>query len=102
MIGISLKDAIKTFISITYKEKINIQYKSDHNRKRKNQVVLLMITDNNKNWHYLAVKSISRLFRGITSNNNGDFYCLNCLHSLRTDNALKKHERLRDNQEKSL
>ena len=56
-----------------------------------------MITDNNENWHYLAVKSISRLFRGITSNNNGDFYCLNCMHSFRTDNALKKHERLCDN-----
>ena len=35
-----------------------------------------------------------RLFRGITSNHDEDFYCLNCLHSFRTDNALKKHERL--------
>ena len=35
-----------------------------------------------------------KLFRGITENNYGDFYCLNCLHSFRTDNALKKHERL--------
>ena len=26
-----------------------------------------------ENWHYLAVKSISALFRGITSNNNGDY-----------------------------
>ena len=53
-----------------------------------------MITDNNENWHYLAVKSISRLFRGITSNHDGDFYCLNCRHSFRTDIALKKHKRL--------
>ena len=29
------------------------------------------------NWHYLAVKSLSALFRGITGNNNGDFYYLN-------------------------
>ena len=35
--------------------------------------------------------------RGIPSNNHGDFYCLNCLHSFRTHNALKKHERLREN-----
>ena len=35
-------------------------------------------------------KSLSKLFRGITSNNHGYFYCLNCLHSFRTDNALKK------------
>ena len=28
-----------------------------------------------------AIRSLSRLFRGITANNNGDFYCLGCLHS---------------------
>ena len=37
---------------------------------------------------------MSRLFKGITSNNHGDFYCLGCLHSFRTDNELKKHERM--------
>ena len=45
---------------------------------RKKQVILLMITDGKK-WHYLPVKRLSALLRGITSNNNGDFYCLNCL-----------------------
>ena len=35
-----------------------------------------------------------RLFRGITANNNEDFCCLNGLHSFRTENALKRHERL--------
>ena len=68
-----------------------------------------MITNGEK-WHYIALKSertddgfnrpirsLSRLFRGITSNHDGDFYCLNCLHSFRTDNALKRHERLCDN-----
>ena len=59
-----------------------------------------MITDDGKrsdgvkNWHQLAVKSISALFRGITSNNNGDYYCLNCFHSYRTNNILKKNETL--------
>ena len=61
-------------------------------------------------WHYVALKSVrttdgfnrpirslSRLFRGITANNNGDFYCLGFLHSFRTDNALKRYERLCDN-----
>ena len=33
------------------------------------------------------------MFRGITSNHDGDFYCLDFLHSFQTDNALKKHER---------
>ena len=43
------------------------------------------------------IRSLSRLFRGITSNHCGDFYFLNCLHPFRTDNALKKHEILCDN-----
>ena len=42
------------------------------------------------------IRSFSGLFRGITSSSR-DFYCLGCLHSFRTDNALKKHERLCDN-----
>ena len=63
--------------------------KSKHNHKRKNQVVLLVITDGKK-WHYTALKSeqtedgfirptksLSRLFKGITSNHMGDFFCLN-------------------------
>ena len=56
-----------------------------------------MITDRNNRWHYLAVKSLPALFRGITSSNNGDFYCLNCFHSYRTLNKLKKHERVCNN-----
>ena len=35
------------------------------------------------------VRSLSTLFNGLTSNHNRDFYCLNCLLSFRTDNALK-------------
>ena len=89
---------------------INLAYKSKYNRKRENQVVLLMITNGKQSdevdkWHYIALKvaddgfnrpirSLSRLFRGITSNNHGDFYSLSYLNSFRTDNALKKHERL--------
>ena len=52
-----------------------------------------MIT-NGKIWHYLAVKRLSGLRRGITSNHDGDFYCLNCFHSYRTKEKLKKHEKV--------
>ena len=69
------------------------QIKSKYNFKRENQVILLMITDGKK-WHYLAVKSLSSLFRAITSNPDGDFYCLNCFHLNSTKNELKKHERV--------
>ena len=62
-------------------KKIRPAYISKYNHKRDDQVILLMITDNNNNWHYLSVKSISRLLRGITSNHVGDFYRLKCFHS---------------------
>ena len=52
-----------------------------------------MITDG-KQWHYLAVKSLPALFRRITSNLIGHFYCLNCFHLYSTKNKCKKHERV--------
>ena len=69
-------------------KEIRHAYKSKYNLKRENQVTLLMITDWEK-WHYLAVKSLSALHRGIIGNNNGDFCCLNCFHSYTTKNKLK-------------
>ena len=48
-----------------------------------------MITDDGNRWHYLAVKILLSLLRGISSSNNGDVYCLNCFHSHRTLNKLK-------------
>ena len=37
------------------------------------------------------------LLRGITSNNHGDFYCLNCLHSYKTKEKLGKHKNVCNN-----
>ena len=80
---------------VPYKTKeIRQAYISEHNDKRNNQVSLLMINYGTSNWHYLAIKNLSGLLRGITSNHNGDFYCLNCLHSYRTKSKLKKHEKI--------
>ena len=50
-------------------------YISKYNYKRKKQIILLMISDDGNRWHYLAVKSLLALLRGITSNHHGDFYC---------------------------
>ena len=44
-------------------------------------------------WHYLVVKKLPILLRVITSKYNGDFYCLNCFHSFRTENKLKSYEK---------
>ena len=72
-------------------KEIRHAYKSKYNLKRENQVILLMITGCEK-WHYLAEKSLFALLRGITSNNNGDFYCLNCFRSYITKTRLEKHK----------
>ena len=42
------------------------------------------MTTDGKKWYYLAVKSVPALLRGITSNHDGNFYCLNCFHSYST------------------
>ena len=76
------------------KKEIRPAYISKYNHKCKNQGILLMITDDGKRWHYLVARSLSALLRGISSSNNGDFYCLNCFHSCPTLNKLKKHERV--------
>ena len=50
----------------------------------------IRLTDREK-WHYLSVKSLSALLKGITSDHKGDFYCLNYLHSYSRKNNLEKH-----------
>ena len=76
--------------------KIHLAYKSKHNLTCEKQVILLMITNGEK-WHYTAVKRLSGLLRGVTGNNNGDFNCLNCFHSYRTENKLEKHKKICEN-----
>ena len=79
-------------------EQIKQAYISKYNNKRDNEVILLMITDGKRSdgvekYHYLAVKKLSALLRGITSSHNGNFYCLNCLYSYRTKETLKNMKR---------
>ena len=77
-------------------KKINIAYKSKYNLTREKQVILLMISNGEK-WHYLTVKNLSGLLRGITSNHAGDFYCLNCFCAYSTKNKLEKHKKIYEN-----
>ena len=75
-------------------KQIKQAYISKYNNELDNRVNLSMICDGTSNWHYLAVISISGLLRGITSNHNCGFYCLNCFHPYTTDKKLRKHERI--------
>ena len=51
----------------------NLPYVSKHNSIREKQGILLMIPNGDKQWHYLAVKKLSALLRGITSKHHVDF-----------------------------
>ena len=60
-------------------------------------MILLMIPPEEEEWqHYLAVKNLSALLRGITSKHKDDFYGLNCRHSFRTENkkSMLKYEKV--------
>ena len=50
-----------------------------------NQIILLMITEDEK-WHHVAVKILSGLLEAITSNHDGSFYCLNCFRPYTANN----------------
>ena len=61
--------------------------------KRKGQIILLMISYK-KGWHYIAVKRLSELLRRVTSQHNGDYYSINCLHSFRRKGKLESCKKL--------
>ena len=52
---------------------------------------------NGEKWHYLTVKNLSGLLRGITSNHNADFYSLNCFCAYSSKNKLEKHKKICEN-----
>ena len=56
-------------------------------KKRENQVIFIMITDDKKR-HYLAVKKLCALLKGKTSKHEEDFYYLNCFRLYSTKNKL--------------
>ena len=55
-----------------------------------------MITNREK-WHYLTVKNLPGLLRGVTSTHHGDFYWLNCFRSHRTINKFELHKKIYEN-----
>ena len=72
--------------------KIQVAYKSKENLTCDKQVILLTITNGEK-WHYLTVKILPGLLRAITSNHQGNFYCLSCFCSYRTRNKFEVHKK---------
>ena len=89
------KNNVTIALNVLYakNEKIHPAYVSKNNSNCEKQAIFLMIQYGKGRWYYLLVKKLSALLRGITSKSNGDFYCLNCLHSFRTKNKLELHKR---------
>ena len=83
-------------ISFVPHEELDIRpiYTPKFNKTREYHANLLMITDGTDIWHYIAIKKIPALLPGVSSTHDGDYYCLNCFHSYRTESSLKKHEEL--------
>ena len=65
--------------------------------KKKILLINLKIISDGQKWHYLVVKNLSGLLRGVTSNHKEDFYCLNCFHSYSTKNKLETHKKICEN-----
>ena len=62
-------------------------------QKKWHYLALKCSPSDDKKWFNLAEKSLSRLFRGITSTNNGDSVCLNCFHLYRAKEKLEEHKK---------
>ena len=54
---------------------------------------------NGEGQHYLAVKNLSALLRGITSKNYSNFYYVNCLRSFKVKNKLKSLKKICENKD---
>ena len=57
-----------------------------------------MITNEEK-WHYLAVKKLSALLKGIISKYHGDFYWLNYFDSFAAEKNLESHKKVCENKD---
>ena len=77
-------------------KKIQLAYRSKNDLTCDKQIILLMITDGEK-WHYLVVKNLPGLLKGITSTHEKDLYCLNCCHSYRTKSKVESHKKICEN-----
>ena len=72
-----------------YAKKIYPTYFSKHNSNG----------ENGQGWNYIAVKKLPTSLRRITSKHHGHFYCLNFLHSFRTENKLESHRKVCENKD---
>ena len=62
---------------------------------REKQLIISMIPSEGA-CHYLTIKKVSTLLRGITSKHHRGLYYLNCLHSFAAESKRESHKKLCD------
>ena len=72
-------DIALNILYIPHNTKKNTRYRSKYNLTFDKQIILLMITDGEK-WHYLVVKNLSGLLKGITSTHDKESHKKLCEH----------------------
>ena len=79
-------------IGMLKKKKIYLADVSKHNLNSEKQAILLMISNGEGQWQYLAVKTLLALLTEMIFKNHSDFYCLNCLHAFANENKGQYHK----------
>ena len=93
------KNNIATALNTLHAKKyIYPTYVSKHNSNSEKQVILLMISNREK-MSLSCSKKLSALLIGITSKNNGDFYCQRSFHSFTTKIKLQPHTKVYENKD---
>ena len=84
----SNKSIALNVLKVDEQQKISHFYKSDLNKTREKQVILLILTDEEKQ-HYVVVKNLSSLLKD--KNKCSEHFCISCFKKFRPKSKLEKH-----------
>ena len=88
---INNESIVLNILQINNQEKISHYYKSQYNKTRENKVILLMLTDNNKQ-QYIFVKKFNTLLKN-KNNHNINYFSIDCFKRFTTILGLKEHHK---------
>ena len=95
---INNKSIALNILKMQEQKKISHYYQSKYNKIRENKVILLMITDNNK--QHIFVKKLNALLKN-KNNHHVNYFCINCLKKFITTlghkNIIKKIVKINNN-----
>ena len=92
---ININSVALNILQINDQQKISHYYKSQYNKTRESKIILLMITDNNKqnaghSPHYIFVKKLNTLLKN-SNKHNTSYFRINYLKKFTTKLEIEKH-----------